>query len=134
MSGGPGGLEVEAAGDAIDIEDLAGEVEAGDGLALHRFELDVIERDATAGYEFVFIKAFTGDLKFGAHQFLDEAVGLGAGEIGPRGIVFDSGSEAHVLPKAAGDALNEAAFHHFPNSMVSADCGELIGQGLGRFA
>ena len=37
MAGGPGVLEIEAAGDAVDIEDLAGEVEVfveagGEGL------------------------------------------------------------------------------------------------------
>ena len=42
-SGGPGGLEVESAGDAVDVEDFTGEEEAGDLFALHRLELDVIE-------------------------------------------------------------------------------------------
>ena len=41
VAGGPGGLEVEAAGDAVDVEDFAREVESGLGLAFHCFEIEV---------------------------------------------------------------------------------------------
>ncbi len=37
----PGVLEIEAAGDPVDVEDLAGEVQAGAFAALHRLEVDL---------------------------------------------------------------------------------------------
>ncbi|MFM1942481.1 MAG: hypothetical protein RI897_1463 [Verrucomicrobiota bacterium] len=58
VGGGPGGLEVEATGDAVDIESFAGEVEVIEEFAFHGFEVDFIEGDAAAGDEFVFIGAF----------------------------------------------------------------------------
>jgi hypothetical protein len=36
---GPGGLEIEAAGDSINIEQFAGKVQAGTDAALHGFEV-----------------------------------------------------------------------------------------------
>src|SRR5687767_3601700 len=39
-AGGPGGLEVEAAGEAVDVEQLAREEEAGTKLALHGLKID----------------------------------------------------------------------------------------------
>ena len=50
----PCGLKVEAAGDAVDVEALSGEVEVGHELAFHGLEIDFLEADAAAGDEFVF--------------------------------------------------------------------------------
>ena len=61
-------MEVEAAGDAVDVERFAGEEEARDEAALHGFEIHFGERDAAAGDEFLFVHAFAGDRKFGAGQ------------------------------------------------------------------
>jgi len=46
---GPGGLEIKSACDAVNVEALAGEVEAGDALALHCFEINFFKGDAAAG-------------------------------------------------------------------------------------
>jgi hypothetical protein len=51
----PGGLEVEAAGDAVDIEAFAPEVESGDLATLHGSEVDFFQAHAAAGHEFVFV-------------------------------------------------------------------------------
>ena len=69
--GGPGGLEVEAAGDAVDVERFAGEEEAGDEAAFHGFEIDLGERDAAAGDEFLFVHALAGDGEFGGGEERD---------------------------------------------------------------
>ncbi len=37
----PGVLEIEAAGDAVDVKDLAGEVQSGAFAALHRLEVNL---------------------------------------------------------------------------------------------
>lgn len=42
-TGSPGSLEIETAGDAVDIEDLAREIEPGHAAALHGFEVDFVE-------------------------------------------------------------------------------------------
>ena len=55
MSGGPSGLEVEAAGDAVDVDAFAGEVEAGNDAAFHGLEVDAPAVDAAAGDELVFV-------------------------------------------------------------------------------
>ncbi len=49
----PVGLEVEPSGDAVNIKAFAGEVEVGDKLALHGFEIDFLQPYTTAGDELV---------------------------------------------------------------------------------
>ena len=48
-AGAPGGLEVVAADQAVEVEDLAREVQAGNQPALERLGIDLVERDAAAG-------------------------------------------------------------------------------------
>ena len=54
-------MKIEAAGKAIDVDDFACEVEAGDEAALHGAEIDLLEGNTSAGDEFVFVDAFTAD-------------------------------------------------------------------------
>ena len=65
-------MEVEAAGDAVDVEEFAGEVEAGNEFALHGFEIDFAETNAAAGDEFVFVEALAGDGEFGGGEDAEE--------------------------------------------------------------
>jgi hypothetical protein len=65
VGGCPGILEVEAACDAVDVNDLAGEVEAGADFALHGFHVDVAQLNAAAGDELFFVCAFAVDGKLG---------------------------------------------------------------------
>ena len=46
---GPGGLQIEAAGDGIDVEHLAGKEEVRAHLTLQGMQVDVAEADAAAG-------------------------------------------------------------------------------------
>ena len=41
-AGGPCGLEVEAAGDAVEVEAFTRKVKVGDSFALHATEIDVL--------------------------------------------------------------------------------------------
>jgi hypothetical protein len=43
VGGGPGSLEVEAASDAIDVENLAGKVKSGARFAFQRRRVDALE-------------------------------------------------------------------------------------------
>ncbi len=104
--GGPGGLEVEAAGDAVDIEDFTGEVEVLMDFALHGFEVDFIEGDSAAGDEFVFIRAFAGGFEAGVFQGLEEGMEAGFGEFGPAGGVGYLGLLQELGPEALGDGLD----------------------------
>ena len=49
ISRGPGGLQIEAAGDGIDVEHFAGKEEVRAHLALQSMQVDVAEADAAAG-------------------------------------------------------------------------------------
>ena len=71
-AGGPGGLEVEPAGDAVDVEEFAGEVEAGDEFAFHGFEIHFAEANAAAGDEFVFVEALAVHGQFGGGEGPEE--------------------------------------------------------------
>ena len=134
VAGGPGGLEVEAAGDAVDVQDFAGEVEAGDLFALHRFELEVIERDSAAGHEFIFVEALAIDDESGFDEFADECRTLILGEGGPGGVVGDFGGFTHAVPEAFRDAFDEAAFHDLPDAILFTMSIEDEGDAFGGFA
>ena len=71
MAGCPCGLEVEASGDAVDVETLASEVEAGEESACHGAEIDFLEPHAAAGDEFVFVGGLAGDLETAVGELVD---------------------------------------------------------------
>lgn len=135
MGGGPGGLEVEAAGDAVDIERFAGEVEVIEEFAFHGFEVDFIEGDAAAGDEFVFIGAFAGGLESGVFEGLEEGVEVVFGEFGPAGGVGDLGLLDELGPEALGDGLDGEVCDGFGGVLGSALLdfeGELVGGEVGE--
>ena len=49
ISCGPGSLQIEAAGDGIDVEHFSGKEEVRAQLALQGMQVDVAEADAAAG-------------------------------------------------------------------------------------
>lgn len=120
MSGGPCCLKIEAAGDAVDIENFACKVEPGLGLALHRLEIEVFQMDAAAGDEFVLVGALAGDLKFSCGELVNEFLGLFLGEVGPCLAFGDFGRLAEAGPEADGDALNEGALRDGSGAMIFA--------------
>ena len=65
-------MEVEAAGDAVDVEEFAGEVKARNEFAFHGFEVHFAEANAAAGDEFVFVETFAGDGEFGGGEDAEE--------------------------------------------------------------
>ena len=120
MAGGPCGLEVEAASNAVDVEDFACEEETRLGLAFHGFEIEVSEVDAAAGDEFVFVRAFSGDLKLCAGQLMNEVLGLLLGKVGPSLAIGDVGGLAEAGPEAAGDSFDEGALDDGARGVVFA--------------
>lgn len=120
VAGGPGRLEVEPAGDAVDVEDFAREVEAGLGLAFHRLQIEVLEGDSTAGDELVLVGALAGDLEGSGGEFGDEGVELGLGEVGPGLALANAGGLAKSRPQASGDAFDEGALLNLSDAVLAA--------------
>ena len=79
----PGGLEVEAAGDGVDVEDLAGEEEAGDALAFEAAEVHFVEGHAAGGDELLFEGAFAVDGQAAFAELRNEGIQLGLAEVSP---------------------------------------------------
>lgn len=74
-------MEVEAAGDAVDVKDFACEVEAGAEFAFHGFEIDFFEIDAAAGDEFFFVGRFALDGVGVCVESLGEQIDFFKGEV-----------------------------------------------------
>ena len=83
-AGGPGGLKIEAAGDAVHIEDLAGEVQAGHDPALHRMEVHLAEGHAPASDELLLEGGLAGDRVGVVEQAVDQPVARLFAELRPR--------------------------------------------------
>ena len=62
MCGGPGGLEIEATRDAVQVDALSGEMESGNGSAFHAAEVDGLAADATAGHNLILVGGFADGL------------------------------------------------------------------------
>ena len=71
-------MEIETAGNAVDIEKFAAEKQAGDDFAFHGFETHFAQTHAAASDEFVGVKTFTGDGEFHAGELLDEMMARAA--------------------------------------------------------
>ena len=98
-------MKIEAAGDAVDVEDFAGEVEAGGETAFHGFEMNLFERDSTAGDEFIFVGAFARDRIVALGEFLDEVLGGFFAELRPGAFLRNAGSLAESLPESFGEVF-----------------------------
>ncbi len=104
MAGGPGVLEIEAAGDAVDVEEFADEVEVFVEAGGEGFWVDLFEGDAAAGDEFVFVGGFAGDVVAAVVDFGGEGVGGGFGELGVLGVFGDFGVGEEAGPEALGES------------------------------
>ena len=110
MSARPGSLKIETTCDAVDVETLAREVEAGRELTLHCFEIDFFQADATAGDKLVFVGGLALDLVAASGEFTDEGGFLVFGELRPFLVVADAGGFDETFPEAAGELLEDFAF------------------------
>lgn len=77
-------LEVEAARDAIDIDNFSREIEALHQLALHRLEINLVESNTTARDEFVLIRTFAGDCECRGCELAEKLDCLRLTELRPR--------------------------------------------------
>jgi hypothetical protein len=101
-AGGPGRLKVEAAGDAVDVEQFAGEVQSGTYPALHRSEIHIAQFHAAAGDEFVLVQALSGDFEVGANELQDQGVLRGPRKGCPSRLVRNSGGDDQLRPQPRG--------------------------------
>src|SRR6266516_3615492 len=103
VSGNPSGrpcrLEIEPAGDAVNVEQFTGKIEAGANPAFHRLEIHFAQTHAAAGDKFVLVQALPRDLEFGANQLLSQPV-LGRARKGcPSRVGRDAGSQNELFPQ-----------------------------------
>lgn len=99
-AGGPGGLEVEAAGQGVDVEDFPGEEQAGLQAALHGLEVDFFQADSAAGHKFFFEYPFALNGICPAGEFVGQAVQNRVGEVAPIVIFADASGSGQALPQA----------------------------------
>src|SRR5438105_7285417 len=67
--GGPGGLEIETAGDAVDVEELARKIKIRCDPALHGFEIDLAQSHAAASNKFILVQRFPINFELARAQF-----------------------------------------------------------------
>ena len=70
----PGGLEIEAAGDAVNVQQFTGKVQARANPAFHGLEIHLAQSHSPARHKFVLVQALARDREFRADQLLDELV------------------------------------------------------------
>lgn len=99
---GPGGLEIEATGDGIYIQNFTSEVEAGTELAFQGVGVDVLERDAAAGDELFLVGASARDAVTVVGECLHQSVHALLAHFCPFPFGRYAGSLCQVLPQAGG--------------------------------
>src|SRR6185312_3383493 len=70
---GPGGLEIEPTGDAVDIQDFSRKKQAGTKSALQSSEINFAQPHATAGDKLVFVGALSAHRKNTRGELLDQS-------------------------------------------------------------
>ena len=73
ISRGPGILEIEAAGDAVDVEDFAREMQPSAFPTFHGLEVDLGQLYAAAGDELVLEHALAVDLEFRGGEIISKS-------------------------------------------------------------
>ena len=68
VTAGPGMLKVESAGDSIHVHHFTCKVQALAAATFHGLELNILQKHATTGDEFIFVGALANHLKLGLSQ------------------------------------------------------------------
>ena len=109
--GGPGSLEVEAAGHGIGVERLAGKEKTGEELGFQRIEMNAGEGDAAAGHELFLEAGAAGDRVGVGGQRGGEPGRALAAELGPAKVLAQAGTSrlcfAPEAPLAASAASSQ---------------------------
>src|SRR5580765_6547804 len=100
-SGAPGGLEIEASSQAIQVQQLSSKIEAGTDAAFHGLEIHFAQAHAAASNEFIFVEALADHLKFCPAKLMDELMLGGARKSGPPGLSRDPGTQNQLFPKSS---------------------------------
>ena len=64
-TGGPSGLKIKAAGDAVDVEQLARKIKIRRDPAFHSFEIDLAQSHAAASDKLLLVQRFPINFEFG---------------------------------------------------------------------
>src|SRR5205807_5156150 len=99
-SGCPGGLEIKAAGDAVNVEELAGEIKIWCDPAFHGFEIDLAQSHATASDKLLFVQRLPVDLEFCRMQLPNQFIHSGTSQRSPDRIRRNAGVRNQFLPKS----------------------------------
>ena len=90
IAAGPGGLEIEAASDGIDVQDFSGKKETGETFGFQCVWIDFRKADTAAGHEFLLESSPTGD-----------GIGIGSQDLGQTVQAFAAQfGEADIRPQA----------------------------------
>lgn len=100
--GAPGVLEVESAGESINIQDFPSKEQPVNQPALHRLEIHLVQADAATGDKFIFEDTLAGDRKFGTGELTGESPQAGFGDVSPVGVFGDARCLKQALPQAFG--------------------------------
>src|SRR3954464_12679528 len=126
-TGGPGGLKIKAAGNAINIEQFACEIEMRHDSAFHGLEIDFAQPNAAASNEFISVQRFAVHCQFGRVELANQLVAPGAWKPGPYRVRSDAGVGHQLFPKPRWDAFNRKVSQP-PVRMKFAACVELRSQ------
>ena len=109
-AGRPSRLKVESSCDAVDIQAFAREKEVGDYSAFHPAEVDFLESNATAGYEFFLVRGLALNFESSGNEFVRQCrLGL-LRQVRPLGVVVYVGCVQDSLPQASRNLLEYFAF------------------------
>src|SRR5439155_17531273 len=98
--GGPSGLEVEAARDAVNVEQLARKIEIWRDSASHGFEIDLAQSHATASDKFFFVQRLAIDFEFRHAQLPNQFIPSSARQRGPSRFRKNAGVGNQLFPKS----------------------------------
>src|SRR5256885_14168763 len=101
-AGRPGCLEIKAAGNSVDVEQLSGEIKSGRDPAFHGFEIDLAQIDAAAGDKFFLVERLAVHREFGLNEKMRERICVRSRERGPARFTIDPSPEHQLFPQASG--------------------------------
>src|SRR5687768_10858176 len=89
--GAPGGLKVESSGFTVNVQYLTRKINPPGLFALHCFDIDILQINATTGNKFFFICGLTLDREGATNQELDQPVEILVRQFRPDLVVINSG-------------------------------------------
>jgi hypothetical protein len=95
-------LEIEPAGDAVDVEQFAAEIKSRREPALHGFEIHFAQTHPAAGDKLLLVKASSHRLQLRAGDLFDETMPGGPRQSGPARRAGNAGGQHQAFPEPRG--------------------------------